>query len=192
MHERFRNVSKKESTWWPTSGHEFSDPKSWHALYSCEVVPGRIARAATLTFDTDWALDVPELITRIATLTQEKKRRELEFNLVQFAIVGLERRMQMLESLQTKIIPIDSFAPEPYVVLKPILIAVQATEEEFEASWFDANIHFSGGNEEEAVTNLKGFILDCFDNFSSKTPDKLGPEPIRQLAVMRGYIQKIA
>jgi hypothetical protein len=118
------------------------------------------------------------------------RKQEIQFAVVQLAVDGLEMRMQKLESLQTKIIPIDSFAPEPYVILKPILVAVHAIEDEFEASWFDANIHFSGGNEEEAVSNLKGLILDCFDRFSGKTPEQLGPEPVRQLAVMREYIQK--
>jgi hypothetical protein len=123
---------------------------------------------------------------------QKKKNQEIQFAVIQLAVDRIEKRMQRLESLQTKIIPIDSFAPEPYSVLKPILISVQAIEEEFEASWFDANIHFSGGNEDEAVRNLKGLILDRFDSCSNKSPDRLGPEPIRQLAVMREYIQKMA
>ena len=56
--------------------------------------------------------------------------------------------------------PIDTFAPEPYVVLKTILVTVSSVNGEFNAEWFDANIHFSGENEQEAVSNLKGLILD--------------------------------
>lgn len=149
-------------------------------------------KAVTLTFKSNWADSVPALIRELVVQMQKKKNQEIQFAVIQLAVDRIEKRMQRLESLQTKIIPIDSFAPEPYIVLKPILISVQAIEEEFEASWFDANIHFSGGNEDEAVRNLKGLILDRFDSCSNKSPDRLGPEPIRQLAVMREYIQKMA
>lgn len=98
--------------------------------------------------------------------------------------------MQRLESLQTRIIPIDSFAPEPYNILKTILVTVHPDEGEFDAGWFDANIHSSGDNEEEAVRNLKGQIIDLFDSFSVLPYDKLGPEPKRQLLVMKQFIQK--
>jgi len=191
IHEQFRNVSKREPIGWPTSERGLSDPKSWR-VFHCEGGSIRIAGGTPSTFDANWAEVVPEVITRMVTLAQEKKKRELEFNLIQFAINGLEQRIQRIESLQTKIIPIDSFAPEPYVVLKPILAVVHSIDEGFEAGWFDANIYFSGGNEEEALSNLKGRILDDFDSFSGKATDKLGPGPTRQLAVMREYIQKRA
>jgi hypothetical protein len=190
VHEQFRKANKCESIGWRISERGLSDPKSWRGFYHCEEGSIRIARATPLTFDTNWAEVVPELITRMVTLAQEKKKRELEFTRIQIAISGLEQRMQKLESLQTKIIPIDSFAPEPYVVLKPILVTVHSVDGAFSAGWFDANIHFSGDNEDEAISNIKNLILDFFNTFSDEPVERLGPEPIRQLAVMKEYIQK--
>jgi hypothetical protein len=102
----------------------------------------------------------------------------------------VKKRIHRLESIQTRIIPIDSFAPEPYDVLKTILVSVHCIEGGFNAGWFDANIHSSGDNEEEAVSNLKSLILDFVDSLSNEPAEKLGPEPTRQLAVLKEYIQK--
>ena len=111
-------------------------------------------------------------------------------DLFEVTLSDFERRIQRLESLQTKIIPIDSFTPEPYRPLKTILVTVHPVEGGYSAGWFDANIHSSGDNEEEAVSNLKSLILDFFDKFSNEPAERLGPEPTRQLAVLREYIQK--
>jgi len=143
-----------------------------------------------ISYTPDWAKEVSELLTKVVTIIVEKRKQEFRFNLLQAELSHCRKRIQRLESLQTKIIPIDSFAPEPYDLLKTILVTVHSVEGEFEAGWFDANIHFSGDNEEEAVRNLKSLILDSFESFSGKRPDILGPEPTRQLAVMKEYIQK--
>ena len=60
----------------------------------------------------------------------------------------------------------------------------------FEAGWFDANIHTTGENEEESVANLKSLILDFFDSFSREPIEKLGPEPKRQLAVIKQFLKR--
>lgn len=116
--------------------------------------------------------------------------QELRFNVVQAKLSDFDRRIHRLECAQPKIIPIDTFTPQPYGLLKPILASVNAVEGGFDAGWFDANIHSSGDNEEEAVSNLKSLILDFFNKFSSEPAERLGPEPSRQLAVLREYIQK--
>ena len=147
-------------------------------------------KSVTLSFESNWADSVPALIQNLVAEVKTKRRQELQYAVIQLAVDGFEKRMQRLESLQTRIIPIDSFAPEPYVVLKPILATVNSVEDEFEAGWFDANIHSGGDNEAAAVRNLKEFILDTFDSLSGKPPEKLGPEPTRQLAVMKQYIER--
>ena len=58
------------------------------------------------------------------------------------------------------------------------------------ASFFDANIHASGDTEEEAFRNLKSLILDTFDSLSAEPAHRLGPEPTRQLAVLRQFVRK--
>lgn len=85
------------------------------------------------------------------------------------------------------IIPITTFAPEPYRLKRDILAVVQPSAEGFLAGFFDANIHASGDTEEEAVRNLKSLMLDVFDALVSEDRAKLGREPIRQLAVLNEF-----
>ena len=137
------------------------------------------------TFSNDWVKDVPNLIARLSSLVIEKKFQELNGMVVDF-----ERRIKRLETTQTRIVPINTFEPEKYELLKPILVSVFQVDGEFEAGWYDANIHTSGENEEEAVHNLKSLILDYFDSFSKEPEGKLGIEPQRQLTVMKAFIRQ--
>ena len=87
-------------------------------------------------------------------------------------------------------VPITTFAPEPYELRRPPLVIVQHGDEGFTASFFDANIHASGDTEEEAFRNLKSLLLDVFDSLRAESPENLGPEPKRQLAVLEEFIGK--
>ena len=145
---------------------------------------------ATHEFSPDWASVVPSLIAKLASDVAEKKKLELRFNLFEILINEFQIRLHKLESAQTKIVPINTFAPEPYELLDTFLVSVQSVEGGFEAGWYDANIHTTGENEEEAVSNLKSLILDFFDSLSKEHHEKLGIEPKRQLAVIKTFIKR--
>ena len=85
-------------------------------------------------------------------------------------------------------VPVQSFAPEPYDLLKPFSVAVRSDEDEFSACFPDANLTAFGDNEFEAVEHLKAMILDTIDKFSSGR--KLGPGPTKQLAVLREFVRR--
>jgi hypothetical protein len=93
-------------------------------------------------------------------------------------------------AVQPIIVPLTTLAPEPYELIKPIHIVVQPVEDEFVATFFDANINSSGTTQQEAVANLRELLLDIFDTLSEEAPDQLGKEPARQLAVLREFICK--
>lgn len=86
-------------------------------------------------------------------------------------------------------VPVESFGPEPYDVLLPLTVVVTATEDEFEAAFFDANLHACGNTPEEAVANLKGVLLDSYDRLTELGDENLGPEPLRQKAVLSRHIR---
>jgi hypothetical protein len=150
------------------------------------------SRRSKNVFSSDWANLVPSLIEKLVSEVVEKKKMELRFSLMESAVSELKSQLNVLAASNTRIVPIASFAPEPYEILKPILVSVQSVEGEFEAGWFDANIHTTGENEEEAVSNLKSLILDYFDSFSKEPIEKLGIEPKRQFAVIKTFIAKKA
>ncbi len=146
--------------------------------------------ALRIAYSEDWAEGALAAIAELHSIASERKKNELRLNLLEITIADLKSRIQKLISLQTKIVPINTFAPEPYELLKSFNVTVQPTEDDFEVGWYDANIHTGGQNEEEAVSNLKSLILDLFDSFSREPSEKLGPEPKRQLLVMKQFIRK--
>lgn len=107
-------------------------------------------------------------------------------------ISALENVCEMLQqrSAAPLIVPITTFAPEPYKARKNIMAVIESDVEGFTAGFFDANIYASGDTEEEALRNLKDLMLDIFDSLSAKSSKQLGPHPKRQLAVLREFIAK--
>ena len=110
---------------------------------------------------------------------------------------GLQERINLLESKVNELskpgsflVPITTLAPEPYDLLKEIKVVVQSSDEEFLASFFDANVNASGCNETEAVENLKDMLLRRLEYLESLPSEKLGVGPSQQLAVLRCFIRR--
>jgi hypothetical protein len=88
------------------------------------------------------------------------------------------------------LVPITTFAPEPYQLERDILAVVQPMGDEFVATFFDANISTAGETQEEAVSNLRSLILDTFEYLESEPVEALGPEPARQLGVLQTFLKR--
>jgi hypothetical protein len=84
---------------------------------------------------------------------------------------------------------IGDFPGEPYKVLKPIPVMLEWTGSAFLARFGEANIAMTGDTSTEALGNLAADVLDTYEDYSAEA-DTLGPEPARQLAVLRQYIAK--
>jgi len=87
------------------------------------------------------------------------------------------------------VVPISTFAPEPFEVVKDFSVVVQPAEESFVATLFDANIGASGETPEDALQNLKDTLLNAFTILEARA-NQLGREPKRQLAVLRSLIAR--
>ena len=103
---------------------------------------------------------------------------------------ALEARVEELEKRPSLIVPITTFDPEPFELLKEIKAVVQASEDEYTASFFDANVNAAGCNEAEAIDNLKDLLLSRFDYLDGLPPEKLGPALAKQIAVLRTFIRR--
>ena len=102
-----------------------------------------------------------------------------------------ELKATLARRLQTAVIPITTLAPEPYQILRDISVVVEPADDGFNATFFDANIGTAGDTQEEAVSNLRSLILDTFEYLASEPTETLGPEPARQLAVLRVFLKPI-
>lgn len=125
----------------------------------------------------------------IATGTVQTAALEERVNRLERQIAQLSAELAKLRGPRSTI-PISTFAPDPYELLKPIPVAIASSDDTFTAGFYDANIHAAGDTDEEAFRNLKSLILDAFDDLSREPLHRLGPEPRRQLAVLQSFIAR--
>lgn len=90
------------------------------------------------------------------------------------------------------LIPIATFAPEPFEIILPLGVIVRPEGDSFVASLFDANVNASGETIHEVIVNLKSLILDSFVRLEAKDDGQLGPAMIRQKAVLQSLIRRKA
>jgi len=100
-------------------------------------------------------------------------------------------RTDLAQRVGTTVVPITTLAPEPFQLLRDIPAVVRPAGDGFTATFFDANVSSAGDSEEEAVSNLRSLILDTFEYLNSEPPGTLGPEPKRQLGVLRVFLKPI-
>ena len=90
------------------------------------------------------------------------------------------------------VVPVTTFAPEPFEVIGPISIVIQPSGDDFLATYFDANINASGETQEEAFAALKDVLLATFQLLQRLPDDQLGPGPRRQRAVLTAVIRRVS
>ena len=85
---------------------------------------------------------------------------------------------------------VSEFGSEPYSVLRPIPVDIRPCDPEgFEASFAKANISWVDDTRLEALNGLKAQILNTLDDYE-ENENQLGPEPRRQLDLLRSYIRR--
>ncbi len=88
------------------------------------------------------------------------------------------------------VVPITTFAPEPFETTRPMSVVIQPLDGEFLATFFDANINASGETQEEAFANLKDVMLATFQILERLSESQLGPGPKHQRAVLSACIRR--
>lgn len=105
-------------------------------------------------------------------------------------VESLDSKVEPLESRGGFIVPLATFAPEPFELLKEIKVVIEESEDEFIAGFYDANVSAGGSNPQEAYDNLKDLLLSRFDYLDEIPSEKLGPAPRKQIAVLRQFIRR--
>jgi hypothetical protein len=73
-----------------------------------------------------------------------------------------------------------------YLVTKPIKVGIEHIDDEYVAAFDEAGIAFSAATATEALQLLKAQIIYTYEFYKSN--ERLGPEPLRQLAILENYI----
>ena len=102
----------------------------------------------------------------------------------------LRERVRSLENASPRFAIIQTFEPEPFEVITPVTVSLRSNEDEFVATFHDANLSASGSTEEDAVMNLKDLMVSTFEILSDHKPGQLGSAVLHQLRVLRTFIRK--
>lgn len=156
------------------------DPQHWHTIG--EDVGPRTRRFGALERQT------ADLVKTVAREFLSSWERTLRLQALEKDLLLLKRRVRELEERADLTIPVESLAPEPFEVLRPFHVVVQAQDEGYIATFFDANLSASGDTREESVANLKDLIVGVYKVLARHTEDRLGPGPAKQLHALRAFI----
>jgi predicted RNase H-like HicB family nuclease len=148
------------------------------------------ARQGRLQIQAGWAKVVPGLMEDYSTALARRWREVARLETLQKEVALLKDRCAELERLAPILVPIETFAPEPYEVVKPFHVVVRSQDDEYMASFFDANLSASGETREEAIANLKDIIAGTFEILAGVEEDGLGPGPLQQRKVLEQFIRK--
>jgi predicted RNase H-like HicB family nuclease len=142
-------------------------------------------RVTQRTVMQEWERVIPLVLAKFAQALLASRVENLERE-----VEALRARLDQGGAQRSIIVPIESFAPEPFELIKPFHVVVEPADGEFIASLYDANINASGETEEEAVANLKDMMLTLFERLQQEPERDLGVGPTRQLAVLKSLVRK--
>ena len=115
----------------------------------------------------------------------------LRLEQIENKIGTMSAKIDALKSANSSIIvPIATFAPEPFEAIKPILAVIEFNGDDYNASFVDANVNASGCNEAEAIDNLKENIMSSFDYLDAQPMEALAKPLRKQIAVLREFIRR--
>lgn len=178
--ERFESINL------PCLELEEEAEKTWSQPPECPVVTIPMRREPIAE---EWAKEIPELIEAFRDDLSERLHEE-RFIFLQSEVELLKQRCSRLEELSPILVPIQSLAPEPYEIIKPFHAVVKVQDDQYIATFFDANISASGDTQTEAIFNLKDMIVGTFEILSETSSNELGPGPARQKKVLQEFISK--
>lgn len=164
--------------------------ESYIKIYKHELVPGKSSGLPPKNFE-NWEEVARDARYRARIVALERKQQSLERTIENLAEM-VEALSGCVKDYQTRpiVLPISTFAPEPYDIMGPINLVIRCDEAGFVASFAEANINASGETLSEAMAMAKDMILATFDRLLSKRDDQLGPGPLRQKQVLSQLISR--
>jgi dCTP deaminase len=91
-------------------------------------------------------------------------------------------------SHQFETVSMTTLAIPDLTLKRDIPVVIEQTDGGFVATFFDANLSMSGDTPEEAFRNLRGLIVDIFQDLDRESSDRLGPGPRTQQQILRAII----
>ncbi len=170
-----------------TFGKQSSAFLAWSSLALCPETKHKVKSYAS---KGEWQEKLSQALTNFVKVTKPRLLELARLEAHEREIMLLKDRCVNLERTAPVILPVQSLAPEPYEIIKPFHVVVRAEDDEYVASFYDANLAASGESREEAFANLKDTIVATYVILESYEKNQLGPGPTHQLEVLRAFIGK--
>jgi predicted RNase H-like HicB family nuclease len=161
-------------------------PVAWP--YYCFSKTGLVDQKGAVS--ENWQAGVPDLLSNLAATLQARWKDAVRMESIERDLLTLKGQVSQLQRGCPTVVPIDTLAPEPLEVIRPFHVTVEPYEDEYRASFFDANLTAFGETRNEAIWNLKDIIAATFEMLVDVGETKLGPGPTRQFRVLREFIRK--
>jgi len=165
---------------------ERSEHGAWEAEF-CN--PPHFHPTGTPVVASDWEMLAQQAIEKLTQHELSKSIQDLRLDGIDRELRQTMSRLRRMELGRPLLVPIESFAPEPYELTKPFHAVLESSDAEFIATFFDANVSATGETEMDALANLKDMILAVFE--ALQLEKDLGPGPSKQLTVLKQFIKKV-
>ncbi len=160
----------------------------WGYAESC-LIESRHGEVKALSI-RDWDRKILTLLNTYVNELIPKWQGAVRIEALEKEIADLKGRCELLERLSPILVPIETLTPEPYIIKKPFHAVVRYQDDQYIASFFDANLSASGDTQMEAVLNLKDMVVSAFEMLSIMGEADLGPGPLQQKKVLGEFIRK--
>ena len=140
----------------------------------------------------EWEPSLVEAVASLLGRVDEERQMVGLVSKLTARVDALERTLPAVQAGGSIVVPILTLDPAPFELLKEIKAVVRPSDDEFVATFFDANVNASGCTMTDAVSNLKEMLVTRFDYLAQMPIEKLGPAMVKQIAVLRGFIRRRA
>lgn len=138
----------------------------------------------------NWQAGIPDLLNSLTATLQTRWKDAVRLESIERDLLTLKSQVSQLQRGCPSVVVLNTLAPEPLEVIRPFHVTVEPYEEEYRASFVDANLSAFGETRAECVWALKDIIAATFEVLSDLGENKLGPGPARQFKVLREFIRK--
>jgi len=112
-----------------------------------------------------------------------------EINSVSQQLAELKQEILRLQSLRAYVVPLTTLSSE-FHLTQPIPVTIEGCDENFIATFAEANISASGETEGDAIANFKDSLVSSYQLLEAMRSDNLGPLPARQWKVLQNVVRR--
>lgn len=110
-----------------------------------------------------------------------------EINTISQQLTELKQEILRLQSLRSYVVSLTTLSAG-FSLKQPIPVTIEGDDENFTATFVEANISASGETESDAIANFKDALVSSYQVLADLPGNQFGPLPARQWEVLRNVV----